>query len=61
LPFKCNLQRSNEAVDRTHLAEFHQVEGVICDKNLTLVGLRKLNPVYPQLEGRLVSTLEPIK
>ena len=26
----------NEAVDRTHLAEFHQVEGVICDKNLTL-------------------------
>lgn len=26
----------NEALDRTHLAEFHQVEGVICDKNLTL-------------------------
>jgi phenylalanyl-tRNA synthetase alpha chain len=26
----------NEAVDRTHLAEFHQVEGVICDKGLTL-------------------------
>jgi phenylalanyl-tRNA synthetase alpha chain len=26
----------NEAVDRTHLAEFHQVEGVICDKDLTL-------------------------
>ena len=26
----------NEAVDRTHLAEFHQVEGVICDRNLTL-------------------------
>ena len=26
----------NEAVDRTHLAEFHQVEGVICDVGLTL-------------------------
>ncbi|TVU48649.1 hypothetical protein EJB05_08290, partial [Eragrostis curvula] len=26
----------NEAVDRTHLAEFHQIEGIICDKNLTL-------------------------
>ncbi|KAJ1918444.1 Phenylalanyl-tRNA synthetase, beta subunit, cytoplasmic [Mycoemilia scoparia] len=26
----------NEAVDATHLAEFHQVEGVIADKNMTL-------------------------
>ena len=26
----------NEAVDRTHLAEFHQVEGVVCDRNLSL-------------------------
>ena len=26
----------NEAVDRTHLAEFHQVEGVVCDYGLTL-------------------------
>ncbi|KAL1190284.1 Phenylalanine--tRNA ligase alpha subunit, cytoplasmic [Cardamine amara subsp. amara] len=26
----------NEAVDRTHLAEFHQVEGLICDRGLTL-------------------------
>ncbi|EFJ30485.1 hypothetical protein SELMODRAFT_231153 [Selaginella moellendorffii] len=26
----------NEAVDRTHLAEFHQIEGLICDKGLTL-------------------------
>lgn len=26
----------NEAVDRTHLAEFHQVEGVICDRGMTL-------------------------
>eukprot|EP00897_Mesotaenium_endlicherianum_P004012 jgi/Mesen1/3639/ME000020S03171 len=26
----------NEAVDRTHLAEFHQIEGVICDRGITL-------------------------
>lgn len=26
----------NEAVDRTHLAEFHQVEGLIADRGLTL-------------------------
>jgi phenylalanyl-tRNA synthetase alpha chain len=26
----------NESVDATHLAEFHQVEGVIADYNLTL-------------------------
>jgi phenylalanyl-tRNA synthetase alpha chain len=29
----------NEAVDATHLAEFHQVEGVIADFDLTLGGL----------------------
>jgi phenylalanyl-tRNA synthetase alpha chain len=26
----------NETLDATHLAEFHQIEGVICDYNLTL-------------------------
>lgn len=26
----------NEAVDRTHLAEFHQIEGVVCDRGLSL-------------------------
>ena len=26
----------NESLDATHLAEFHQVEGVVADKNLTL-------------------------
>lgn len=51
----------NEAVDRTHLAEFHQVEGLICDRGMTLghligvlneffsrLGLRKLRfkPAY---------------
>jgi phenylalanyl-tRNA synthetase alpha chain len=31
----------NESVDATHLAEFHQVEGVIADFGLTLGGLQK--------------------
>lgn len=26
----------NEAVDATHLAEFHQVEGVVADRGITL-------------------------
>ena len=26
----------NEAIDRTHLAEFHQVEGLVCGKGVTL-------------------------
>lgn len=26
----------NETLDATHLAEFHQVEGVVADRNLTL-------------------------
>ncbi|EMC99472.1 hypothetical protein BAUCODRAFT_29824 [Baudoinia panamericana UAMH 10762] len=30
----------NETVDATHLAEFHQIEGVIADYNLTLGGLQ---------------------
>lgn len=29
----------NESIDATHLAEFHQVEGLIVDKNLTLADL----------------------
>ncbi|CAM0136590.1 Phenylalanyl-tRNA synthetase, beta subunit, cytoplasmic [Umbelopsis sp. WA50703] len=29
----------NESVDATHLAEFHQIEGVIADKNLSLADL----------------------
>jgi phenylalanyl-tRNA synthetase alpha subunit len=29
----------NETLDATHLAEFHQVEGVVADKNLTLADL----------------------
>ncbi|KAK3043508.1 hypothetical protein RJ639_002087 [Escallonia herrerae] len=30
----------NEAVDRTHLAEFHQIEGLICDRGLSLGDLQ---------------------
>ena len=29
----------NESLDATHLAEFHQIEGVIADYNLTLADL----------------------
>jgi phenylalanyl-tRNA synthetase alpha chain len=32
----------NETVDATHLAEFHQVEGVVADVGLTLGGLMRL-------------------
>ncbi|KAM5573030.1 phenylalanine--tRNA ligase alpha subunit, cytoplasmic [Rosa sericea] len=32
----------NESVDRTHLAEFHQIEGWICDRGLTLGNLMGL-------------------
>ena len=30
----------NETLDATHLAEFHQIEGVIADKNLSLGHLK---------------------
>lgn len=26
----------NETLDATHLAEFHQIEGLVADRNLTL-------------------------
>ena len=26
----------NETLDATHLAEFHQIEGVVCDRGITL-------------------------
>ena len=29
----------NETMDATHLAEFHQVEGVVADRSLTLADL----------------------
>ncbi|TPX13709.1 uncharacterized protein E0L32_005912 [Thyridium curvatum] len=36
----------NESVDATHLAEFHQVEGVIADYNLTLGGLMEFMEIF---------------
>ena len=36
----------NESVDATHLAEFHQVEGVIADYGLTLGGLMKFMEIF---------------
>lgn len=36
----------NETVDATHLAEFHQVEGVIADYGLTLGGLMEFMQIF---------------
>ncbi|KAG6271065.1 hypothetical protein E4U49_004615 [Claviceps purpurea] len=36
----------NETVDATHLAEFHQVEGVIADYDLTLGGLMEFMDIF---------------
>jgi len=41
----------NETVDATHLAEFHQVEGVIADKNLTLGDLIGFMEVFFEKMG----------
>ncbi|PPD81715.1 hypothetical protein GOBAR_DD21340 [Gossypium barbadense] len=42
----------NESVDRTHLAEFHQIEGLVCDKGLTLGDLiGVLNDFFSRLVG----------
>lgn len=41
----------NESVDATHLAEFHQVEGVIADTNLTLGGLMEVSIDHLQPDG----------
>jgi hypothetical protein len=49
--FKCNLRRYPTLLEvNGKLLVFY-----------TKVGLYTLNPVYPQLERRLVSTLEPVK
>ena len=36
----------NETVDATHLAEFHQIEGVIADYGLTLGGLMEFMEIF---------------
>ncbi|KIY74132.1 hypothetical protein CYLTODRAFT_364504 [Cylindrobasidium torrendii FP15055 ss-10] len=41
----------NETMDATHLAEFHQVEGVVADRNLTLADLIGFMRVFFQKMG----------
>ncbi|KAI1434594.1 phenylalanyl-tRNA synthetase alpha chain [Xylaria sp. CBS 124048] len=41
----------NESVDATHLAEFHQCEGVIADYNLTLGGLMDFMTIFFEKMG----------
>lgn len=49
----------NETLDATHLAEFHQIEGVVADYNLTLGDLigvlyeffKKLGKIVPNQHG----------
>ncbi|KAJ2999109.1 hypothetical protein NUW58_g101 [Xylaria curta] len=41
----------NETVDATHLAEFHQCEGVIADYNLTLGGLMDFMTIFFEKMG----------
>lgn len=39
----------NETLDATHLAEFHQIEGVVADYNLSvkhLMGVIKVNLIH---------------
>lgn len=42
----------NESVDATHLAEFHQIEGVIADKNLSLADLIGFMDVFFKKMGK---------
>lgn len=46
----------NESVDATHLAEFHQVEGVIADYELTLGGLMEAGLPSFDLDLRNINT-----
>lgn len=41
----------NETMDATHLAEFHQVEGVVADRGLTLADLIGKFPIYHHAEA----------
>lgn len=43
----------NETMDATHLAEFHQVEGVVADRGLTLADLIGVSSDYSAISGGL--------
>ena len=45
----------NEATDATHLAEFHQVEGVVADVGITLADL--IGESFDSAEGRRVNAM----
>lgn len=53
----------NETLDATHLAEFHQIEGVVADYNLTLGDLMgMLYEFFKKLGGPLYTmTCEMLK
>ena len=47
----------NETMDATHLAEFHQVEGVVADRGLTLadlIGILSINGAGLDLSNRII-------
>lgn len=44
----------NETMDATHLAEFHQVEGVVADRGLTLADLIGVFPLEYHTVQRLI-------
>jgi len=47
----------NESLDATHLAEFHQIEGVIADRN---VGLGELLAVIKEFFNKIGKSLDLI-
>lgn len=42
----------NETMDATHLAEFHQVEGVVADRGLTLADLIGMFLIWTNVSSR---------
>lgn len=49
----------NEATDATHLAEFHQVEGLVADRNITLQDLIGMLTLYFEKQGLTDLKLKP--
>lgn len=48
----------NEKIDATHLAEFHQIEGVIADRNLGLPELMGIIKEFYSKIGRIISSFD---
>lgn len=47
----------NETMDATHLAEFHQVEGVVADRGLTLADLIGKSPAQALSNPRIITDM----